>query len=102
MITFRVTTDIGDDHCVELTLPPEVPTGRVDLVVSVSPNASEPPARPTPLLAEETPLDTQARPIWEVFGEMLSDVPQEELERLPDDFSEQHDHYIYGLPKRSG
>jgi len=28
------------------------------------------------------------------------DVPDEELERLPVDGAAQHDHYIYGLPKR--
>jgi hypothetical protein len=28
------------------------------------------------------------------------DVPPEEWEKLPTDLSEQHDHYIYGTPKR--
>ena len=35
MITVRVTTDVPDDRRVVLTLPPEVPTGRADLVVTV-------------------------------------------------------------------
>jgi hypothetical protein len=35
MITFRITTDIKDDHRILLTLPPEVPTGRAELVVTV-------------------------------------------------------------------
>ncbi len=39
MITLRVTTDVPDDRRVVLTLPPEVPTGRAELVVTVeSPN----------------------------------------------------------------
>ena len=30
----------------------------------------------------------------------MSDVPNDVLDRLPVDGAEQHDHYIYGLPKR--
>ena len=41
MITLRMTTDVPDDRRVVLTLPPEVPTGRADLVVTVdSPNGT--------------------------------------------------------------
>jgi hypothetical protein len=40
MITFRISTDVTDDRRVVLTLPPEVPTGRAELVVSVA-SASE-------------------------------------------------------------
>lgn len=35
MITFRVTADVQNDHRVVLTLPPEVPIGRVEFVVTV-------------------------------------------------------------------
>ena len=35
MITLRITADVQADHRVVLTLPPEVPTGRADLVVTV-------------------------------------------------------------------
>ena len=40
------------------------------------------------------------KPIWEQFIEAFQDVPEEELERLPVDGAAQHDHYIYGTPKR--
>jgi hypothetical protein len=40
------------------------------------------------------------KPIWEQFIEAFQDVPDEELEPLPVDGAAQHDHYIYGLPKR--
>ena len=41
MITVRITTDVPDDRRVVLTLPPEVPTGRADMVVTVeSPNGT--------------------------------------------------------------
>jgi hypothetical protein len=32
--------------------------------------------------------------------DLLKDVPQEVLDRLPTDGAAQHDHYIYGTPKR--
>lgn len=40
-------------------------------------------------------------PIWEVFEKIMEDVPPEALAKLPTDAAEQHDHYIYGTPKRS-
>ncbi len=45
MITMRLTADISADRRVVLTLPPEVPTGKVELVVTVD---SLPPIRPLP------------------------------------------------------
>jgi putative addiction module CopG family antidote len=44
---------------------------------------------------------SQARkPVWERILEMTADIPAEEWDKLPADLSEQHDHYIYGTPKR--
>jgi Arc/MetJ-type ribon-helix-helix transcriptional regulator len=40
------------------------------------------------------------RPIWEDILELTADVPDEEWDKLPPDLAEQHDHYIYGTPKR--
>jgi len=48
----------------------------------------------------EPPPHEAPKPIWEQFIEAFQDVPDEELERLPVDGAAQHDHYIYGLPKR--
>ncbi len=42
----------------------------------------------------------RARPIGEIIDELMSDVPPEVLDRLPLDGAAQHDHYIYGSPKR--
>jgi putative addiction module CopG family antidote len=41
------------------------------------------------------------RPIGEIIDELMSDVPNDVLDRLPIDGAAQHDHYIYGLPKRT-
>jgi hypothetical protein len=40
------------------------------------------------------------KPLWEIAADLLKDVPQEVLDRLPTDGAAQHDHYIYGTPKR--
>lgn len=37
MITFRTSVEVRDDRQVTLTLPPEVPTGTIELVVNATP-----------------------------------------------------------------
>jgi predicted XRE-type DNA-binding protein len=44
--------------------------------------------------------DTDPRPIWERIAEIVADMPSEELEKLPTDLAANHDHYLYGAPKR--
>ena len=39
-------------------------------------------------------------PIWEKIIALTADAPEEELAKLPVDGASQHDHYIYGTPKR--
>lgn len=46
---------------------------------------------------ETVPAD---KPLWEQILEMTAEVPDEEWAKLPTDGAEQHDHYIYGTPKR--
>src|SRR5262245_7690208 len=40
------------------------------------------------------------KPIWERILERAAAIPDEEFDKLPVDGAEQHDHYIYGTPKR--
>ena len=40
------------------------------------------------------------RPVWEVFEELANQIPPEELDKIPHDGSVNHDHYLYGAPKR--
>jgi plasmid stability protein len=44
--------------------------------------------------------DQPERHISDLIREIMSDVPAEEFERLPRDGASEHDHYIYGSPKR--
>jgi len=55
--------------------------------------AKQPAASP----AEAVP---RHKPIWEVAADIRNSVPAEEWAKLPSDGAEQHDHYIYGTPKR--
>lgn len=40
------------------------------------------------------------RPIWEIALELSKKVPMEEWEKLPSDGAVNHDHYLYGAPKK--
>jgi putative addiction module CopG family antidote len=39
--------------------------------------------------------------IWDIAEALLAEVPEEAFDPLPVDGAAQHDHYIYGTPKRS-
>jgi hypothetical protein len=54
------------------------------------------------ILEPPVPVDRVAepKPIWHRIQDIMSKVPAEELEKLPHDGAEQHDHYLYGTPKR--
>lgn len=41
-----------------------------------------------------------ARPIWEIAKEIGESIPLEEWENIPSDGSVNHDHYLYGAPKK--
>ncbi|MBR8836310.1 MAG: type II toxin-antitoxin system HicB family antitoxin [Stigonema ocellatum SAG 48.90 = DSM 106950] len=47
-----------------------------------------------------TESQQQHKPIWEVADEILMNIPDEVLNELPHDGAQQHDHYIYGTPKK--
>ena len=40
------------------------------------------------------------RPIAEVLAEIGAAIPAAEIAKLPQDFTDQLDHYLYGTPKR--
>jgi hypothetical protein len=39
-------------------------------------------------------------PVWERLASSMAALPKDALESLPEDLAEQHDHYLYGTPKR--
>ncbi len=42
----------------------------------------------------------KAKPISAIFEELSGEISLEEWEELPSDGAENHDHYLYGAPKR--
>lgn len=53
-------------------------------------------------LADQSPRATERRRrISETIRENMSRVPPEILATMPKDGASEHDHYIYGLPKRN-
>ena len=38
--------------------------------------------------------------LWDRIEERVAQVPDEVWEQMPTDGAEQHDHYLYGAPKR--
>jgi len=73
MITIRVTADVKDDRRVTLTLPPEVPTGQAELVVSIAPQNGKEGKRPGTSLADWAEANA------EDWGDRLS---SEDVERF--------------------
>jgi hypothetical protein len=39
--------------------------------------------------------------VLEIFREAREGIPAEVWKALPEDLAAQHDHYIYGIPKRT-
>jgi len=52
------------------------------------------------LAAQERPASRPRRHIADVILENMQDVPPEIMARMPKDGASQHDHYIYGWPKK--
>jgi Arc/MetJ-type ribon-helix-helix transcriptional regulator len=68
----------------------------IDHLVRDYAQQTQQPPRPA---SQEAPSAAH-KPIWEEILELTADVPDEEWDKLPTDLAEQHDHYIYGTPKR--
>jgi hypothetical protein len=51
-------------------------------------------------LRQQKRSDGSARLISEIAEELSSQIPYEEWAELPKDGAENHDHYLYGAPKK--
>ena len=49
----------------------------------------------------EPPPRKNVRPIWEIFEEISSQAPPGTWDDVPTDGSVNHDHYLYGAPKKN-
>ncbi len=46
------------------------------------------------------PINPPRAPFWATFTEQVHALPDAVFERLPEDGASEHDHYLYGAPKR--
>jgi hypothetical protein len=44
---------------------------------------------------------SQTKPISAIFEDLSSEIPLDEWRELPSDGAENHDHYLYGAPKKT-
>jgi hypothetical protein len=44
--------------------------------------------------------DGDGESIWDAIDDIMRRVPEEVISRLPADGAEQHDHHLYGSPKK--
>jgi hypothetical protein len=51
-------------------------------------------------LGQKNPPQSPQKTIWEKIRDNMAEVPDEVWEKVPTDGSYQHDHYLYGTPKR--
>ena len=42
-----------------------------------------------------------SEPIWKAFTRRMHSLPDEVFDRLPTDGASEHDHYLYGSPRRN-
>jgi hypothetical protein len=45
-------------------------------------------------------LEPSRRTLWEMWQEHLKDIPEEELDKIPTDASQNLNHYLYRAPKK--
>ena len=51
--------------------------------------------------AQHERAEAADRSIWEEIDEIMRGVPEDVLRRVPADGAEEHDHYLYGSPKKA-
>jgi hypothetical protein len=52
-------------------------------------------------LSQKKQPPASGKSLWDVLDEAAANIPPEEREKMPTDGSYQHDHYLYGTPKRA-
>ena len=52
-------------------------------------------------LVEQRPVESVPNTAWDIIVQAFAEVPDEEWRKLPADGAAEHDHYLYGAPKRN-
>ena len=54
-----------------------------------------------PFSSERSLTPEPSGPFWQSFTRQVHALPDSVFERLPEDGASEHDHYLYGAPKRN-
>lgn len=88
---------------VKLELAPEVQAGLLTQAQASGLSLQEYAEKVLRERAQETVIATSpGEPFWKSFTRQVHALPDETFERLPKDGASEHDHYLYGAPKRNG
>lgn len=88
---------------VKLELPPEVQTGLLVQAQASGLSLQEYAEKVLRERAQETvPEASPGEPFWKSFARQVHALPDEVFEHLPKHGASEHDHYLYGAPKRNG
>jgi hypothetical protein len=80
-------------HSIKALSPEQMRQLRQELDSELAARASP----PQPATIEPAPI---RKAVWERILERSAAIPDKEWDKLPSDLAEQHDHYLYGTPKR--
>jgi hypothetical protein len=53
------------------------------------------------LKEDQSPAPRATKPIWEIIQEISNQAPPGTWDNVPTDGSVNHDHYLYGAPKKN-
>jgi hypothetical protein len=91
----KVTSSLKEHHSCRLYVKGKgeySPQGKLQRITEIIECYTKP-------VTEPTLLDLMAPPIEEVLGDLASEIPKEEWEKLPSDLTDNLDYYLYGTPK---
>jgi hypothetical protein len=90
MHSIKLRSHIGKDRLLQIQLPEGIENTELDIVL-VYQSVQE---------SKQDVLSEKSKSIWQLSEDFVKDIPTEELNQLPNDGADQHDHYIYGIPKK--
>jgi len=89
MHSIKLRSHIGNDRLLQIHLPEGIENTELDIVLVY---------QPVEKIKHES-SSAASKSIWQLSEDFTKDLSIEELSLLPSDGADQHDHYIYGIPK---
>jgi hypothetical protein len=81
-------------------IPLDVTEAASQVVIFASRLRRRPSARATATLSPSVVRAENQGSVWDLFAALRAQLTPEDIAKLPPDLAEQHDHYIYGTPKK--